>query len=244
MPTPELVGAHVAAHERLGDRVVVIGPMLNPPDHRMSPWVRWEQTMLQKQYGALERGVYSATARQFYTGNASVRREHVLDVGGFDTSLRRVEDVELAFRLRQHGLEFAYEPQAIGLHYAERSFNAWIEIAAAYGRNDVVFARDRGHAEVYDWITSNYHARHRLIRRRDARMRRTCTHDEGHGSRPAGRGRRRQRVTPRGRQPNGTQWHLQRCLLPGRGGRARWPARALATPRSAACLLIGVTDQP
>ena len=164
MPTPELVGAHVAAHERLGDRVVVIGPMLNPPDHRMSPWVRWEQTMLQKQYGALERGVYSATARQFYTGNASVRRDHVLDVGGFDTSLRRAEDVELAFRLRQHGLEFAYEPQAIGLHYAERSFNAWIEIAAAYGRNDVVFARDRGHADVYDWIVSNYHARHRLIR--------------------------------------------------------------------------------
>jgi GT2 family glycosyltransferase len=164
MPTPQLVGAHVAAHERLGDRFVVIGPMLNPPDHRMSPWVRWEQTMLQKQYGALERGVYSATARQFYTGNASVRREHVLRVGGFDTSLRRAEDVELAFRLREHGLAFAYEPRAIGLHYAERSFAAWLEIAAAYGRNDVVFARDRGHADVYDWIVSNYHARHRLIR--------------------------------------------------------------------------------
>jgi GT2 family glycosyltransferase len=164
MPTPELVGAHVEAHARLGDRVVVIGPMLNPPDHRMSPWVRWEQTMLQKQYGALERGVYSATARQFYTGNASVRREHVIRAGGFDTSLRRAEDVELAFRLREHGLAFAYEPHAVGLHYAERSFAAWLEIAATYGRNDVVFARDRGHAEVYDWIASNYHARHRLIR--------------------------------------------------------------------------------
>ena len=164
MPTPQLVGAHVAAHERLGDRVVVIGPMLNPPDHAMSPWVRWEQTMLQKQYTALERGVYSATARQFYTGNASVRREHVLQSGGFDTSLRRAEDVELAFRLQEHGLAFAYEPGAVGLHYAERSFTAWLEIAAAYGRNDVMFARDRGHADVYDWIASNYRSRHALVR--------------------------------------------------------------------------------
>lgn len=164
MPTPQLVGAHVAAHERLGDRAVVIGPMLNPPDHVMSPWVRWEQTMLQKQYTALEQGVYSATARQFYTGNASVRREHVLRAGGFDTSLRRAEDVELAFRLQDHGLAFAYEPRAVGLHYAERSFAAWLEIAAAYGRNDVMFARDRGHADVYDWIASNYRSRHALIR--------------------------------------------------------------------------------
>ena len=120
--------------------------------------------MLQKQYTALERGVYTATARQFYTGNASVRREHVLEAGGFDTSLRRAEDVELAFRLQDHGLAFAYEPRAVGLHYAERSFTAWLDIASAYGRNDVVFARDRGHAEVYDWIASNYRARHSLVR--------------------------------------------------------------------------------
>jgi GT2 family glycosyltransferase len=115
-------------------------------------------------HAALERGAYSATARQFYTGNASVRRAHVLEAGGFDTSLRRAEDVELAFRLQDRGLAFAYEPRAVGLHYAERTYAAWLEIAATYGRNDVVFARDRGHSDVYDWIASNYRSRHALVR--------------------------------------------------------------------------------
>ena len=31
----------------------------------------------------------------FYTGNASVRREHVLRVGGFDEDLKRQEDMRL-----------------------------------------------------------------------------------------------------------------------------------------------------
>ncbi len=99
VPDRGLISAHVAAHARLGDDVVVIGPMLDPPDHRMSMWIQWEQSMLAKQYTAMTRGDFEPTARQFYTGNASVLRRHVVDVGGFDSSFRRAEDVELAYRL-------------------------------------------------------------------------------------------------------------------------------------------------
>ena len=99
IPDPGLVSAHVRAHERCGDQTVVIGPMRNPPDHQMSPWIRWEQAMLAKQYDAMEAGHYDATARQFFTGNASLRREHVLAAGGFDPARRRAEDIELAYRL-------------------------------------------------------------------------------------------------------------------------------------------------
>jgi GT2 family glycosyltransferase len=144
VPTPGLLAAHLAAHRRLGDRAVVIGPMLDPPDHWMSMWVRWEQAMLSKQYRAMEKGEWMPTARQFYTGNASVRREHMIAVGGFDPEFRRAEDVELAFRLDGLGLTFAFEPSATGLHYAERSFDSWLATGRAYGRNDVVFATERG----------------------------------------------------------------------------------------------------
>jgi len=65
----------------------------------MVPWVRWEQEMLMKQYKALLRKDWPATARQFYTGNASVRRSHIVAAGGFDEGFRRAEDVELAYRL-------------------------------------------------------------------------------------------------------------------------------------------------
>ena len=49
--------AHVDAHRRLGADRVVVGPMLDAPDHVYSPWVAWEQAMLARQYRAMERTI-------------------------------------------------------------------------------------------------------------------------------------------------------------------------------------------
>lgn len=162
--SPGLLRTHLDVHRRNGDNTVVIGPMLDPPDHAMTTWVAWEQEMLAKQYGAMDRGEYTATARQFYTGNASLRAEHLRAVGGFDTSFRRAEDVELAFRLADLGLTFRYEPEAVGLHYAERSYEAWRRAAYAYGRNDVVFARDLGRSWLFDFMANAHRGRHPSLR--------------------------------------------------------------------------------
>lgn len=162
--SPRLLRSHFDAHARLGERAVVVGPMLDPPDHRMTPWVAWEQRMLAKQYRAMQEGRYAATARQFYTGNASVRREHVRRVGGFDPAFRRAEDVELAFRLETAGLSFHFEPAAAGYHYAERSYDAWRRTAYVYGHNDVVFARDLGHAWIFPFIADSFQSHHRGVR--------------------------------------------------------------------------------
>jgi len=141
LATPTLVERHLRAH---GDSTstVVIGPMLNAPGFQYSPWVAWEQAMLYKQYEAMRLGVYSATFRQFYTGNASVPRELVVTAGGFDTAFRRAEDIELSYRLDQLGANFVFDETAMAHHLAERSFESWLAAAAAYGRNDVTFARD------------------------------------------------------------------------------------------------------
>jgi glycosyltransferase involved in cell wall biosynthesis len=141
LATPTLVERHLQAH---GDSTstVVIGPMLNAPGFRYSPWVAWEQAMLYKQYQAMRLGVYSATFRQFYTGNASVPRELVVKAGGFDTAFRRAEDIELSYRLDRLGATFVFDETAMAHHLAERSFESWLAAAAAYGRNDVTFARD------------------------------------------------------------------------------------------------------
>ena len=141
LATPTLVQRHLEAH---GDSAstVVIGPMLNAPGFRYSPWVAWEQAKLYKQYDAMRLGVYDATFRQFYTGNASVPRELVVKAGGFDTTFRRAEDIELSYRLDQLGATFVFEAEAKAHHLAERSFESWIAAAAAYGANDVTFARD------------------------------------------------------------------------------------------------------
>jgi hypothetical protein len=60
--TPRLLERHVESHRSGGDGLVVIGPMLTPPDVELSAWVRWEQTMLYRQYDAMLEGLYAPTA--------------------------------------------------------------------------------------------------------------------------------------------------------------------------------------
>jgi GT2 family glycosyltransferase len=116
-----------------------------------------------KQYRALERGDWSASARQFYTGNASLKRSHILSVGGFDESFRRAEDVELAYRLADRGLSFLFNMQAVGRHFAERSFRAWLDAAYTYGRNDVIFARDRNQKWLLPSVRREFRERNVLV---------------------------------------------------------------------------------
>ena len=168
VPGPELVAEHVAAHQQAEQAgragVVVLGPMLTPPDFPMSPWVQWEQAMLYKQYDAMAAGEWAPTARQFYTGNASVARSHLPTPQAFDTAFRRAEDVELAYRLAAEGLDFVFHPKAVGHHYAERSFSSWLAIAYAYGRNDVIFTREKGQPWLLATVIREYEGRHRLVK--------------------------------------------------------------------------------
>lgn len=164
VPEPQLLGEHARSHHEAGQDVVVLGPLLTPEGFEMAPWVRWEQEMLMKGYRALLRGDWPASARQFYTGNASLRRTHILAAGGFDEGLRRAEDVELAYRLANNGLDFVFNIQAAGMHFAERSFRAWLDAAYTYGRNDVIFARDRNQKWLLSAVHQEFRDRHFFIR--------------------------------------------------------------------------------
>ena len=164
VPAPDLISTHVHHHRSLDDDLVVVGPMRTPEDLPLSPWVKWEQRMLYKQYDAMLRGDWEATPRQFYTANASLARRHLESAGGFDPAFRRAEDVELAYRLADAGLTFTFVPEAVVLHYAERSFDSWRANASAYGRNDVIFGRDQGQAWLLESIAHEFHGRHRLVR--------------------------------------------------------------------------------
>lgn len=164
VPGPQLLTEHMRLHEVQGDDVVVLGPMITPDDFEMAPWVQWEQAMLVKQYTAMIEGKWKPTPRQFYTGNTSLRRCHLLASGGFDTRFKRAEDVELAYRLADQGLRFLFNPQAVGYHYAERSFASWLSIPYAYGRNDVIFAGDKGQTWLLAAVWREYWARNVLVR--------------------------------------------------------------------------------
>ncbi len=139
VPDPELIAAYVALHEE-HPHAVGIGPLLPPPNMRLQSWVQWEEKTLLAQYDDMAAGKWTPSFRQFYTGNASVPRQDVLDAGGFDESLRRAEDVELAFRMRDRGMDFHFSAAARGLHYARRTFRSWFDIPRAYAQADLLMA--------------------------------------------------------------------------------------------------------
>jgi glycosyltransferase involved in cell wall biosynthesis len=161
---PQLIEQHVESHHRGGDGLAVIGPMVTPDDFDMCAWVRWEQTMLYRQYEAMAQGVYEPTPRQFYTGNASVDRASLLASGGFDARFRRAEDLDLAYRLDRAGLRFVFNPDAIGYHYADRPLESWLRNARDYGVCDAVFARDRGRDDVFEIVREGFKRRPALVR--------------------------------------------------------------------------------
>ncbi|HKV86539.1 MAG TPA: glycosyltransferase [Candidatus Dormibacteraeota bacterium] len=162
VPGEDFIAEHVRAHEGRND-LVVIGPML-PAADPTSPWVYWETEILEKQYRCVETGEWNVTPRQFYTGNASVRREHVLAAGGFDPSFRRSEDVELAYRMQRLGLAFAFHRAAAGTHIAERSYASWLKVANQYGRNDVAIGHRKNRRDLLESVAAEFHQRHALTR--------------------------------------------------------------------------------
>lgn len=153
-----LLAEHASAHRDGNDRVV-IGPLI-PPSDSPSPWVRWELKTVVHQYAEMEAGGYRPGPRQFFTGNASVRLEHLLAVGGFDPTFKRGEDVELALRLRARGLRFAFHRGASAVHLANRPLSSWLRAAYHYGRNDVILGRSRGHPDILEAVGREFHERH------------------------------------------------------------------------------------
>jgi GT2 family glycosyltransferase len=120
--------------------------------------------MLVKQYEAMMAGEWEPTARQFYTGNSSLARRLIVESGGFDPAFRRAEDVELAYRIDEQGVRFVFNPQAVGHHYVERSFASWLATPYAYGRNDVIFTRQKGQDWLMPTVLKEYETRHKLIK--------------------------------------------------------------------------------
>lgn len=161
MCTPNLAQEHYRSHIENPDTVVV-GPMSKPEDSRGPVWVRWEEALLEKQYKDIIRGRYKFSARQFYTGNCSLKREWIIEAGMFDETFKRYEDVELAYRLAQLNLGFEFNPEAIGYHYPKRSFKSWVNMHYLYGRYAVKIDRDKGSLDMINISKVEFQGRNKI----------------------------------------------------------------------------------
>jgi len=167
-PRPECLEAHARRH-RHEEKLVLIGPMSPDPalDGQEAVWIAWEHAMLLKQYESWANGLWAEEAcgpNNFYTGNASVRRNLVLAVGGFDEGFARQEDVELATRIeRSCGAFFRFDSTPAALHRPVRTFESWLRVPYSYGKLDVVRAQ-RGDVP-WSIVRQGYSSRHPVVQR-------------------------------------------------------------------------------
>jgi glycosyltransferase involved in cell wall biosynthesis len=162
-PSPAFLQVHAKAHEA-DPCLVLIGPQSMPKGEWFPVWIAWEHQMLECQYARFRSGEWKAGPNNLYSGNFSVRRRHLIDVGGFDEKFVRQEDVELGFRLAAHSLRFRFEPAAQAFHRPERTFESWYKTPYVYGIRDVQMARNKGQAYALHLARKHYRERNLFTR--------------------------------------------------------------------------------
>jgi len=101
----DFVRAHLAMHKEKGPMVYGSGKIISVPS-------------LEAAKSHPEPTVWDYSGATLDTANASVRREHLKAVGGFDPGFEGMgwHDLDLGYRLLKYGLEKVYIPTAISYH--------------------------------------------------------------------------------------------------------------------------------
>src|SRR5947209_1560128 len=118
LASPRLVAAHLDAHSRGPEREIgVLGRVRWARRPRPTPFMRWLERGIQFDFRGLVAGE-EAGWWHFYTANASVKRELLEQVGGFDEGRFPFlyEDLDLGARMAEHGFRLIYEPRAMADH--------------------------------------------------------------------------------------------------------------------------------
>ena len=141
-PVPGLLAAHLDAHPP-GSRRAVVGPVPIPEDPADPPIVGYRREGMHALLTRLADPAYRLGFRDMYTGNLSVRRAVLEEVGVFDTTftLYGHEDYEIALRLAKAGVELAYDPAAVAYQRYEKDFAGMARDCIARGETAVLFAR-------------------------------------------------------------------------------------------------------
>lgn len=156
-PAPSFIEAHQRAHSD-GARRGVIGAAPVQIDPTADPATRYVAAKFNGHLANLRRPGRSLLLTDFYSGNFSISRALLLEVGGFDESFRAYgnEDLELSHRLRNAGVRLEFDDRAMARQHNDKSFAALAGDSFAEGRTAVLFAQK--HPEVFDSLKlGTYH---------------------------------------------------------------------------------------
>jgi GT2 family glycosyltransferase len=154
IPELDLVERHLRRHQAEPQpEVGVLGLAEWHPDVAQGVLHRWiEWSSLHFDYATIRDN--NAGWARFYSCNVSIKRELFLATGGFDEDfIYNYEDLDMGYRLGQHGLVLHFDPGAVTWHlhpYDWKSMQRrWF--CAARG--------ERMMADKHDWFEPWYHVR-------------------------------------------------------------------------------------
>jgi glycosyltransferase involved in cell wall biosynthesis len=139
--SPQLVEAHVKAHQQVGNQVVIgyLPPVLKEQKGffkaKLKEW--WEHT-----YDTMRLKGHRFSYRNLLSGNFSLPAQLFNYVGGFDTTFQCQEDFELGIRLIQAGAQFSFEPEAMGYHNDGTDLKRWLYRKYSEGKAAVQFCQE------------------------------------------------------------------------------------------------------
>ena len=170
LASPQLVAQHHAWHQRMPrEEVAVLGHVRWAQRLRRTGFMAWLEHGIQTDYASI-RGDRAGWGH-FYTTNVSLKKSFALSVGGFDEDLPFLyEDLDLARRLHDRGLELRYNCNADAEHLHPPTLEEWRRRMEEVGRAERAFAAKHPDFEPYFARRLKAAAEGRQARGRGARL--------------------------------------------------------------------------
>jgi len=141
-PSPQLLETHLAAH-RTDPRLGVLGAVPIRLEPSSPPVVQFIGAKFNQHLEKLAQPGYVLKLRDFYSGNFSIRRTVLMQVGLFDDKFKIYgnEDLELSWRLRQAGIRLVYCAEALATQHYEKDYAALAKDNIAKGKTSLLLIK-------------------------------------------------------------------------------------------------------
>jgi GT2 family glycosyltransferase len=141
-PSSYLLEEHWNAH-RANPRLGVLGAVPIQIAPSSPPVMQFIAAKFNQHLDKLAQPNYTLNLRDFYSGNFSIWRDVLLEVGLFDENFKIYgnEDLELAWRLKRAGVRLVYNPAALAFQHYEKDYAALARDSIAKGKTSTLLAK-------------------------------------------------------------------------------------------------------
>ena len=141
-PSAHLLDAHWDAHTA-GLRIGVLGAVPIWVEPTSPPVLQYIGEKFNEHLERLAKPDYTLNLRDFFSGNFSIRRSLLTEVGLFNDQFKIYgnEDLELSWRLRQAGIQLVYCAEASAIQHHEKDYATLARDNIDKGKTSILFSK-------------------------------------------------------------------------------------------------------